>query len=110
MTDVVTVFILAGLLLAIVWLAVFICALSDKLQGRKPNACDEQAAFEESPEPAPRRTLWQHLMFLPLYVVVVPMLFLLGVCVAPPLMFLELVWHWGAKARARLFKRKVQEA
>lgn len=108
MTDIVTVLMLTGMLLAIVGLAVFICALSDKLQGRKPNACDESETLEESPEPAPRQTWWQHLMLLPLYVVLVPMFLALGSCIALPVMFLELVWHWGAKARSRFFRSKVQ--
>jgi hypothetical protein len=101
-----TVLICLAMVIGIVWIAVFFCALSDKLRGYRPPDVPESEE-QESPTPSVPVPWWKWLLRAPLICLFIPVAVVLGIIFLPMMVF-EYLWSWGARLRARISGRPVQ--
>jgi hypothetical protein len=101
-----TVLICSAMVVGIVWIAVFICALSDKLRGYRPPDFEESEEHEP-PTPAAPVPWWKWLLRAPVICLFIPVAVVLGIIFLPMMVF-EFLWGWGARLRARIAGRPVQ--
>jgi hypothetical protein len=94
-----TTLLLSTFVIGIIWLAVFICALSDKLRGYQPPPCT-CAEEQKSGTPKLPRTWRQHVVRAPLYLVFLLFAIVLGV-LSLPMIVLDRLWSARSKPTGR---------
>ena len=98
----------AAVTLLIVWPAVFLLVLSDKLRSRKPffyEGHDEDDEKEDISTEIIVKPWWSHLATGLILVVFLPAMFLMALYIYAPGAFAVSVWNRGRKIRARLSKK-----
>lgn len=85
--------------IGLVWPAVFICALSDKLRGYQ--AVDFTEGDKYEPPPGKPMAWWQHVLLSPLYALFLLLMVVLVILFVPPLVVLGC----ASKLKALLFRR-----
>ena len=96
----------SAMVVGIVWIAVFICALSDKRRGYRPPDVPESEEQEPAAPPVPV-PWWKWLLRAPLICLFIPVALVLGIIVLPMMIF-EFLWNWGTRLRARITGKPVQ--
>ena len=86
------VLICTGMTVVVVWLAVLICALSDKLKGHRPPEFDEDEPAEQPTSQALRYPWWRHALLSPFYALFILVTLLLGVLFLP-MVLVEWLWR-----------------
>lgn len=102
-----TVLIDSAMFIGIVWIAVFVCGLSDKLRGHRPPD-DPESEEQESPTPPVPEPWWVSLLRGPLIWLLFPPVVLVLLLIFLPMMVFEYLWCWGTRLCARISGRPVQ--
>jgi hypothetical protein len=90
----------SALVVGIVWVAVFLCGLRDRLQGVEPP--DFIKGEEEELPPKEPRPWWQHVLRSPIYALLIVFMVVLGIFLVPPLAVLG-----GATKLKTFFFRRI---
>jgi len=98
-----TLLICSAMVVGIVWVAVFICGLSDRLRGYQPPDFTEGEEYQLPPKQS--RPWWQHVLLSPFYALLIVLMVMLSILLVPPLVVLGR----ATKLKAMFFRRGLRK-